>query len=574
MDDQPQSPSSQPLVPDVQVASETPLTAETLPTSFDAIPPQPVATPLSPSLIDEANKELSAEPAGAVPVAMVNGKPFEPTSSVSAEPEPLPPAPPPQPPSQPAPAAPLPASPVPPVPIAGGAPLQPQGLPSQSWSDPAPPPPASPMSKPFKKHRFKLSAILLVFGGLLLLGGGTAGAYFGYYLPNKPENKLAKAIAKTASLKQDTSKGSIDITSKDGTAVAIDYALAADVDANKYSLSGTVGVNGAQFPYDLRYIEKNIYLKVGGLKSLSTLPVGQSYPGLSEMLEAFSSINDQWYVIDRSFLSQGGGGLSCATDLSFALDQADMKKLEAAYKKYPIYKITKTSKATVDGTATTKYDLQPASGVQAEKFFGELKELSLVKKLRACMALVESDSSAIGDVEVTPELQEATTGTVAVYISGDNKLKKVEMSLTQAGNTIKLTQTTSYTTPTIDKPEGAKPFQDIWADIVGSSDEAFETDLKDIERKDDLTTIAATLEDYYANNSGQYPTRTGIATLKGVTEAQLSDPNKVRINIAGGDYAYDPSPAGCTNASATTRCKGYVLTARLNDGTTYVLKSQ
>lgn len=88
---------------------------------------------------------------------------------------------------------------------------------------------------------------------------------------------------------------------------------------------------------------------------------------------------------------------------------------------------------------------------------------------------------------------------------------------------------------------------------------------QDTERKTDINTLYAKLEEHYSVNNG-YPTLEEVIeeydqNLPGLTEGALYDPEGIFINK--GDYLYAPS--SCTAID----CAHYNLKATLSDGSTY-----
>src|SRR4051812_9207749 len=56
--------------------------------------------------------------------------------------------------------------------------------------------PAGTVSKPPKRRLYK-KPMVIALAAVLVLAGGSAAAYFGYYMPNQPENIWASALSNT-----------------------------------------------------------------------------------------------------------------------------------------------------------------------------------------------------------------------------------------------------------------------------------------------------------------------------------------------------------------------------------------
>ncbi len=322
-------------------------------------------------------------------------------------------------------------------------------------------PPAEP-----KKKRGKLKYFLIILIALLVIGGAASAAYFGYVLPNKPENKLLSAIANTSTQTQLIIKGKVEAeTKKPNLSYNVNYELGADLTKHNLGLSGTVGVKGLQFPFDIRYIDKDIYVKVGGLSSIGKLaPLVKDNKEVYSYVNVLSSISDQWYVIDSSLLNASPPS-KCVTDLSWALTKDDSAKIQAAYKKHPLFSVSGVTTASIDGKTLTKYDLKPASDAEATAFANELNSLSIAENINKCMNNSGSNSTS-GDQEINNVISKTTSENFYVYVS-DNLVKRIELSSTDNNGSYSFSGNFDYSAPTIEKPTGAKPVQDLMCQVLG-----------------------------------------------------------------------------------------------------------
>ncbi len=116
--------------------------------------------------------------------------------------------------------------------------------------------------------------------------GGSAGAYFGYFVPNKPANVWRTALTNTgkgydklsqyATSKKDvksmSAKGSFKITGD----VASDGTFSGVSDGKSAQLTGSTSALGLKVNYDVRAIDSagntpDIYFKVDGVQGLGDL---------------------------------------------------------------------------------------------------------------------------------------------------------------------------------------------------------------------------------------------------------------------------------------------------------------
>jgi|GEM_PF-3596157 len=437
-------------------------------------------------------------------------------------------------------------------------------------------------------HKKKFGMVMVILAVVLLLGGGSAAAYFGYVLPNKPENKMLSAFGNLASQKNVSLEGNVIYTtqtSSDGGSTS-SYKIALNTTQNQLSLAGSTVVSGSKVPFELRYLDKTVYVKISGLDKVGQ--PGYTNESIAPYIGIIKQVNNQWYSIDSSFTQQFGIGSSCYDNASLAFTKADIATIKAAYKKHPLFKIKSSSAETVDGTATTKYIVDPASGAEASAFTGELKDLSMVKKINNCSG--NSLDKVTTDAKSQIADDSGTTNTLAIYISKDKQLKKIELtSKDKSGSSAKIDGTFSYAPVSVTKPEGAKSFTDLFSSIFGGASgdstinfNARQSSENDTRRQTAINAIHAQAEAYWAQ-VGYYPTLQNLNTPNFTNGSSVlldttgfQDPDGTNTTIVSkpqkGAYSYEVKPAGCNNIGSN-QCISYVLTATLSDGTTYTKAS-
>ena len=164
-----------------------------------------------------------------------------------------------------------------------------------------------------KKKRLFIGIIALS----VLILGTTAGAYFGIYVPNKPENVWKKALDNSSKgYDKLVDYGEEQKNNKGGT-IKGNFKLDADqlvVDGSldtKYYEKNSVtkldaGAAGTRFNLDLltnvpaNTKNPDIYVKLSGLKGLDAL-LGAEGAGAGQ---AFASFDNQWFVIDHTLIDQ------------------------------------------------------------------------------------------------------------------------------------------------------------------------------------------------------------------------------------------------------------------------------
>jgi hypothetical protein len=204
-----------------------------------------------------------------------------------------------------------------------------------------------------KKKGFKPSKkIALIALVPLLLIGGSAAAYFGYIVPNKPENVWKSALTNTgkgydklssyATAKKNvqgvSAKGSFKISGS----VAADGTFNGMSDGKNGQLTGNISAAGLKINYDLREIESpgnspDVYTKIDGIQGLGDLVGG--YARLlggdsSQLTNALNGLNGQWYFIDHTLFDQFAKGSNDGLQITSADISGALKAVGDSSKQY------------------------------------------------------------------------------------------------------------------------------------------------------------------------------------------------------------------------------------------------
>jgi hypothetical protein len=172
---------------------------------------------------------------------------------------------------------------------------------------------STPSGRRFNFKRLKLGTLPLVAIIVALLLGGSAAAYFGLVVPNKPENLWPKALSNTSkaydSLVADTKQqkeikgGTIDGSYKvDTSEMTADGTFKAAFYDKTGTGNLTVGTAGARFNLDVVTLPAgdasypDVYVRVSGLKGL-----GGIFGGSTEGLD---TLDNQWFVVDHTLFAQ------------------------------------------------------------------------------------------------------------------------------------------------------------------------------------------------------------------------------------------------------------------------------
>ena len=327
------------------------------------------------------------------------------------------------------------------------------------------PAPVVPVSTPSKKSRLKV-VLITAIAAVVVLGGGAA-AYFGVVVPNKPENKLKKAVENLASQKTATIKGSIKVDTGGASVNLAINMLHVDPEKQAALADFALTFSGVTIPAEVRYIDSNVYVKLGDVSTLKSL--ASAYSGVdSQVIDQIASkVSNQWIEIDQTLLKQASSGaqtnMACSSEETTAKAHTaanDLLKL-ATDDQAKAYTITETSKEDVDGVSTTKLELA-LDEAKLKEFGTKAGELQSVKDLEKCLS---SDDAS----KATDEAEDGDITKFNVWIDGDKRIKRVEMGVTAGKDSEKSTTTIDLTmvkdAPTVEKPSGAKPVMQLYGEL-------------------------------------------------------------------------------------------------------------
>lgn len=193
--------------------------------------------------------------------------------------------------------------------------------PYQPNGNTAPPQPSAPTPMPQgpKRSLKKLSPVAVIVIVVVLLGLGSAAAYFGYIVPNKPENIWKSALSNTAKGYDQLIRYAEEQQDVEGGKIEGSFSVSssgvngnANISANYHKRQGQgtidVGFAGARYAAEIRAIEApnadypDVYIKTSGLDGLGAV-LAQS-TGTVELETAFGSFDEQWIFIDNTAFEQ------------------------------------------------------------------------------------------------------------------------------------------------------------------------------------------------------------------------------------------------------------------------------
>ncbi len=314
--------------------------------------------------------------------------------------------------------------------------------------------PSKPAAKAGSSKKF-----LVALAAVLVIGLGSAAAYVGIILPNKPINVLKQALSNSLQFAATASsfKGTLaaDTASSGGVAYKADFNGAADSTAKAADLTLNLTVSGVTFPIEARLVNQNVYVKLGDLSTIAGLANAYS-PGIGGLATTLSSqLSNKWIVIDSTLLNQMGAG--CILNTSWAISKADVNLLNNIYDKKgnSFVTIQSTSADLVNGQKAKKFVLS----IDNDKLtaYGNdktLDNLSLVKSAQKCNKNVTKNvTEAKGNHGQTP---------LTVWVGPNKRIAKIAYTSAKKGS---LTLTFDYNKVSVTAPANAEPAVQVLTDI-------------------------------------------------------------------------------------------------------------
>ncbi|HVW23278.1 MAG TPA: hypothetical protein VHB51_02260 [Candidatus Saccharimonadales bacterium] len=451
---------------------------------------------------------------------------------------------------------------------------------------------------PGAKRSMKGAFVAVV--AVLVLAIGSAAAYVGIIVPNKPENLLKSAIDNTLNSKGGQFAGVVSVkpTSGAGVAAKVEFNGGANTTAKTAAFKVNADVSGVSFPVETRLVSGDFYFKLGDLSQLGSL--AQSFnPSAGSLVQELSGqVSKKWFKVDSTALDSAGVG--CFTNANWSLSTADAKLIESNYKDHPFTTITSTSRDTINGKKAEKMVLS----IDDDKLSTYLKnlkfdQLSLFKQLHDCNKALtpKNDYKDVADHDKTPLTLWIDKGSKQiVQISGGSTPKDSKTVKTT------VTITLNHTLPTITAPAGAHNYTELVASLskaFGGSGfdpiSLFSGDLggtqaraDDSKRQADIQSLQVQMEAFFAEN-GYYPSLTDMNNAKwradnmpSLDSSALQDPSGTSQTLSAapgkGVYSYQVTNAnGGSCESNDKTCAKYTLTAtfdgRVNGQSTYTKNS-
>jgi hypothetical protein len=456
------------------------------------------------------------------------------------------------------------------------------------------------------KSSNKKKLVMGVLAGLavLVLGSGSAAAYFGYYLPNKPENYFMASLAKSfdASLKSVRFDGAIEVSGESVPKEIRGLSMSGETNSSGgVSFNATLETAYAKPKLSiLAADEKSMFVKMSGISGVENIlakaAAGSDYEQLVEgIAPAIEKLNDQWYELDTTTLTDLSGVETEGTPTELTEDQK--QKLIEAYKQHPFLTVTKElGDEDINGSSARHFEVVVQKEAMIE-FVKSVKDIGIAG-LKITDEEVASFEKEVASVDFSKY-------PVQVWIDKKTKyLSQLQASVTEDGVTVtgRLTLKDFNADITITKPEDAKSLMELYGEVgpeltglydgggIGLDDssmavmsaELIAPSSANAERSDDVDAIMSLLDSYYTFYGG-YPSEQDLANetwrlsnLAGIASGDFHDPNGKALNANGGyTYSTQGSVAGCMSPSDNTGtkvtlpddmyCGTFTLTSKMTD---------
>lgn len=317
-----------------------------------------------------------------------------------------------------------------------------------------------------KKRKLGVAAIVIIVA--LFLVAGSATAYFGLIVPNRPENILKKAFANTTKQQAGSFTGKVSFENLDPSAdikaVNVNFDGQSDTENEAFQTNMEVSASGIKLPFEIRGIDNSLFVKVGDFSNIKNL-VEVTSPEYAPLVDFLNKeLADKWMEIDETMLKQAGAG--CVVDMSsLRMTDDDLKLISQRYDEVPFIIIKNQSDDTVNGLAATKFEIE-IDNKKTDEFGKGLEELSFVKKLKECNQgdeTVQADDQPEDDV--TPMTIWVDKGSKTITKLASETTRQSEERDNVRGV---FEMTMQYGPVEIAKPSGAWPITEVLASLYNS----------------------------------------------------------------------------------------------------------
>jgi hypothetical protein len=317
---------------------------------------------------------------------------------------------------------------------------------------------------PRRKKWVKPVAIIAV---LLLLGSGSAAAYYGYYVPHQPKYILARALGNTISkdkIKSARYQGTYAIKSTDDKQT-YKGSFSGYADGKVFAMQGTVGLLVTTVKVEARtFANNNAYVKLSGLDGLGDVLASSGYGSYSPYVTA---VNNNWVELDQSLLSSASGA---GTVGGVKLSSADAQKVQTIYQQHLFVQVTKVyGDDTINGMDSYHYKIS----VDHKELYAFATELNKAR----ISGLPELNKETLSWIQKT----DLSKYSVEVWIGKDQMvLNKMAITAPLGKTTVssQLSLSDINSTATVAKPTKAKTLLEVLSEGLLQDPQSVENTIK------------------------------------------------------------------------------------------------
>lgn len=324
------------------------------------------------------------------------------------------------------------------------------------------------VTPPAKRGLPKKTKLFAAIAGVaVLLIGGSAAAYFGVIVPNKPQRIVQDTLTNTTnSEKTKTAKfeGEVNCVSGDACKSVSGASFKGGIDEKgSFDLNVQLKTVVTSVGFDARSVgDKSIYLRLSGLDGLDKLLAAfggqdpEATAAIAQYAPIIAQVNNQWYTVDESLLKQLGDNAKLPTNQD-KISSADAKKIGDIYSRHNFIKIDKT-------LADEKIHNQNSYHVQATIDKAQLKAFATELK-NANVNNLKIEQKDIDEIDKA----DFSKYPFELWVSkADRMLTQFAMTVSQDGTTVKVRVAAyDYNKPvTVEKPSGAKSILELVSQLA------------------------------------------------------------------------------------------------------------
>lgn len=318
----------------------------------------------------------------------------------------------------------------------------------------------------------KVMTVIIAAIVLVLLAAGAAGAYFGIYLPNQPQKIIGDGLSTTINsdkLKTTGFEGEVQLSGGDAAKSVSSIGFEGKIDSVAKAGEASVSVNTAvtTIKLDARFPgSDNLYLKLSGLNGLDKLLASAGASGQSSstygMYASFiSQLNDQWFFVNKSLISQYAPSAASMESGNSKISEADAKKLGDIYKNNQFIRVDqKLADETINGIAS--YHMKASIDKDKLKSFMEAVKAANINGVK----LEQKDIDEVAKVDFSKYPFEIWIGKKDRFVT---QLKTVftEKSTTYS---VRIALKNINKPVSVEEPANAKSIMDLFGGMMGNQD--------------------------------------------------------------------------------------------------------